>query len=85
MLLDLIQKDTDFHNLFHELTSKPELIVHGLTNSAKSFILANVFKRLNKHLIFIVNNHHEAQTYFREIKNLLGEAYHVYNFSSMKA
>ena len=84
MLLDLIQKDTDFHNLFHELTSKPELIVHGLTNSAKSFILANVFKRLNKHLIFIVNNHHEAQTYFREIKNLLGEAYSVHNFPSQE-
>jgi transcription-repair coupling factor (superfamily II helicase) len=80
LLLDLIQKDNNFNTLYHELTSKNELIVHGLTNSAKSFILANIFKRLNKHLIFIVNNHHEALTYYREIKNLLGESFLVSNF-----
>ena len=80
MLLDLIEKDNSFSNIYNKLTSKNELIVHGLTNSAKSFLIANFFKLLKKHTIFIVNNHYEAQTYFREIKNLLGEKYPVYNF-----
>lgn len=80
MLLDLIEKENNFNTIFHRLTAKNELIVHGLTNSAKSFVIANLFKQLRKHTLFVVNNHHEAQTYYREIKNLLGENFPVLNF-----
>ena len=80
MLLDLISKDNNFNSIYQRLTAKNELIVHGLTNSAKSFVIANLFKKQKKHLLYIVNNHHEAQTYYREIKNLLGEDVEVHNF-----
>jgi transcription-repair coupling factor (superfamily II helicase) len=49
---------------------KPGKLIYGLTNSAKSLLLANLLSKSNKPIVFISQNHHEAATYYREIKNL---------------
>lgn len=62
--------------------SRPGKIFTGLTNSAKSYLLANALRESNKPIIFIAQNHHEAQTYSREIKNLIAdESKPVLNFA----
>lgn len=78
MLLDFIQQNQKFNEIHSKLVRDGQ-IVHGLTNSAKSLILANLFQRSKTPIIFLVQNHHDAQVYYREIKNLCpGKA--VYNF-----
>lgn len=77
MLLDIIQKNTKFEEIYSKLI-KDGQIIHGLTNSAKSLILANMLKKSTVPLVFIVANHHEAQTYYQEIQNLSDRP--VYNF-----
>lgn len=77
MLLDLIQQNNKFSEIYSKL-NKDGQIVHGLTNSAKSLILANLVQRSQSPIIFVVANHHEAQTYYQEIKNLSSKP--VYNF-----
>lgn len=78
MLLDFIQQNQKFNEIHAKLVRDGQ-IIHGLTNSAKSLILANLFQRSKTPIIFLVQNHHDAQVYYREIKNLCpGKA--VYNF-----
>jgi transcription-repair coupling factor (superfamily II helicase) len=69
MSLDFLKKNSKFNDIYRELT-RPGRIIHGLTASAKSFVLANMLSRAHKPIIFIVHSHHEAQTYYREISNL---------------
>jgi transcription-repair coupling factor (superfamily II helicase) len=80
LVLELIQADQSFNTIYHKLTASEQSIVYGLTNSAKSFILANIFKRQQKHMVFVVQNFHEAQNYHRELSNLLGSKHKVLNF-----
>ncbi len=49
---------------------KPNQLVYGLTNSAKSYLLAKLLEESSQPIIFVVANHHEAQIYTREIMNL---------------
>lgn len=78
MLLDLIQKNKNFDEIYKHL-NKDGQIVHGLTNSSKSLILANLCIRSNRPIIFVVQNHHDAQIYHREISNLCKNQ-SVFNF-----
>ncbi len=82
MLIDIIQSNEKFQEIYQEL-SKPGRIVHGLTNSAKSLILANLLQRSQQNMVFIVQNHHEALTYFNEIKNL-SAGKQVFNFAAQE-
>ncbi len=60
---------------------KPNQLVYGLTNSAKSYLLAKLLRESKQHIIFVVANHHDAQTYTREIQNLSqASTSRVYNF-----
>lgn len=78
MFLDLIQKNKNFEDIYDHL-KKPGQIVHGLTNSAKSLMVANLLQRSTTPILYIVQNLHDAQTFYREIKNLsTGKA--VYHF-----
>ncbi len=80
MLLDLVQKSLKpekYSEIESELL-KPGRIVHGLTNSAKSFLLANLLEKSETAFIFLVQNFHDAQIYFQEIQNLSSKP--VYNF-----
>ncbi|MDD9897683.1 MAG: transcription-repair coupling factor [Candidatus Melainabacteria bacterium] len=77
MLLDLIQQNNKFAAIYSKL-NKDGQIIHGLTNSAKSLMLANLVQRSQSPIIFVVANHHEAQTYYQEIKNLSNKP--VFNF-----
>lgn len=86
MFLDLVKEANKFTPILNELI-KPEKIIHGLTNSAKSFLLANLFSASSKPLIFVVQNHHDAQIYYQEIKNLCSYTEkdpHIYNFLSQE-
>lgn len=78
MLLDIIQNNNKFEEIHNKLL-KDGQIVHGLTNSAKSLILANLLEKSTLPMVFIVQNHHEAQIYYREIQNLSPNK-SVYNF-----
>lgn len=78
MLLAHIQKTNNFEEVYTKLV-KPGQIVHGLTNSAKSFVLANLLDRSEVPMLFVVQNHHEAQIYFQEIRNLSAKP--VYYFA----
>jgi len=49
---------------------KPNQLVYGLTNSAKSYLLARLLNESETPIVFVVANHHEAQIYAREISNL---------------
>lgn len=69
MFLDLIQKNKKFEEIYDEL-NRSGRIVHGLTNSAKSLVIANLLQKSSSPILFIVQNFHEAQTFYREIKNL---------------
>ncbi len=82
MLVDIIQDNSKFQEIYSKLL-KDGQIVHGLTNSAKSLILANLLQRTTRPIVFIAQNHHEAQTYYREIKNLCPNKL-VFNFLSQE-
>ena len=69
MLLDLIQNNKKYQEIYEKLKRSGQ-IVHGLTSSAKSLILANLFYKSNSPMIFVVQNHYDAQVFYREIKNL---------------
>jgi transcription-repair coupling factor (superfamily II helicase) len=69
MFIDLIQKNKNFDEIYEHFR-KPGELIHGLTNSAKSLILAAILERSTNPILFVVQNLHEAQTYYREIKNL---------------
>jgi len=69
MFIDLVQKNKNFNEIYEHFR-KPGEVIHGLTNSAKSLMLAAVLERSTNPLLFVVQNLHEAQTYYREIKNL---------------
>lgn len=82
MLIDIIQNNTKFQEIHDEL-KKPGRIVHGLTNSAKSLILANLLQRSGQSMLFVVQNHHEALNYYNEIKNLSASK-QVFNFTAQE-
>lgn len=80
MLLDLAKQKLNpskFADILQQL-NKSGQIIHGLTNSAKSFLLANILEESTKPLIFVVQNHYESQTFYQEIENLSSKP--VYNF-----
>lgn len=81
MLLDLISEDPKYSGV-QELLQKPGQIVHGLTNSAKSFALSQLLEKSTVPIIFFTLNHTDAQTYFKEIKNLSSKP--VFNFLSQE-
>jgi len=82
MILDLIQKNNSFEEIYKNLT-KDGQIIHGLTNSAKSLVLASLFNRSTRPIVFIAQNHHDAQIFYREISNLCKDKA-VFNFLSQE-
>jgi transcription-repair coupling factor (superfamily II helicase) len=80
MLTDLIQKSDKFQEIKSRLT-KPGQIINGLVNPAKSVIISNLASNTSQPIVFVTQNHHEALTYYREIKNLNPQK-QVFNFLS---
>ena len=80
MLTDLIQKSDKFQEIKSRLT-KPGQIINGLVNPAKSVIISNLASNTSLPIVFVTQNHHEALTYYREIKNLNPQK-QVFNFLS---
>jgi transcription-repair coupling factor (superfamily II helicase) len=67
--------------------AKPERIIHGLTNSAKSLVLSSLMASSKQAMVFVVQNHHDAQIYYQEIKNLISYSKNetpVFNFLSQE-
>lgn len=68
-IFELIQNNKKYAEIYEKLRRSGQ-IIHGLTNSSKSLILSSLFNQTTLPMLFVVQNHHDAQTYCREIKNL---------------
>lgn len=77
MLLELVKQKQALSGILGEL-QKPGRIVHGLTNSSKSFVLAELLNNSDLPVIFLTQGHHDSQIYYQEIKNLSAKS--VFNF-----
>jgi transcription-repair coupling factor (superfamily II helicase) len=80
MLTEIIQTRDKFSEIKAKLFKSGQ-IIHGLTNPAKSVILSNLANSTKAPIVFITHNHHEAATYYRELKNLNPNK-KVFNFLS---
>lgn len=80
MLTEIIQTKEKFDEIKSKLL-KPGQIIHGLTNPAKSAMISNIAATSKNPIIFVTQNHHEASTFYRELKNLNPQK-KVYNFLS---
>ena len=84
MFTEIIQNYSSNKDKLSEIKSKllkPGQIIHGLTNPAKSVMLTKLAASTNNPVIFVTQNHHEALTYYRELKNLNPNK-KIYNFLS---
>ena len=79
MLIKLLEQNNNYPIVYPQLY-KTGQIIHGLTNPAKSIVLATLLAKATQPIIFVCSNHHEALDFYREVTNLSDRK--VYNFSS---
>jgi transcription-repair coupling factor (superfamily II helicase) len=80
MLTEIIERQEKFSEIKSKLLKSGQ-IIHGLTNPAKSVVLSNLRSAIKSPIVFITQNHHEAATYYRELKNLNPNC-KIFNFLS---
>lgn len=76
MLSEIFKNKSCYEEILRNFL-KPHQIITGLTNPAKSFVLANL--PWTRPVIFVTQNHHDAAVFYREIKNL-APSIKVFNF-----
>ncbi|MEG3655789.1 transcription-repair coupling factor [Arenibacter palladensis] len=62
----------DFHDNA-SATSKPKTNIKGLTGSALSFVIAEIFHKSEAPFLFILNDKEEAAYYLNDLEQLLGD------------
>ncbi|SHF51208.1 transcription-repair coupling factor (superfamily II helicase) [Mariniphaga anaerophila] len=84
--LKYFEGQKDFSELVKKLSAPPgeKIHLHGLIGSAKTILAANLFRKLNKNMLLLINDREEAAYLFDDLNNLGFEEFTLFFPSSYK-